>query len=166
LANLQPSAEYFIRVYKLNVTSASITTNVSVRSLSFVGLLNDNCTSAQEVTLPYRDALIQRFNEGRASNPPIFSCQERGELRADMWFRFMAPSSGSVKIDSKVILSVMDDGGNIGTDFMKQNKGSLGVKLIRAFSNRLDAEIEIENGEKSLVRVVMDKKSLQIRNAA
>jgi len=60
-----------------------------------------------------------------------------------------------------VILSVADNGGDIGTDFLNQNKGSLGVKLIKAFSNRLDAEIKITNGAQSTVSIIMEKSAVR-----
>jgi len=65
--------------------------------------------------------------------------------------------------DENVILSVGDNGGKIGKDFLDQNKGSLGVKLIKAFSNRLDAEIQITNGTQSVVNIIMEKFVVQTR---
>ncbi len=67
---------------------------------------------------------------------------------------------------SSVILSVVDNGGKINKDFLKVNKGSLGVKLIKAFTNRLDATVEVEKSENSTVKIVMDKSTLQFKGAA
>ena len=67
---------------------------------------------------------------------------------------------------SKVILRVMDDGGKISQDYLENNNGSLGVKLIKAFTNRLDAKVEIENNGNSIVKIIMDKKALLFKEAA
>ncbi len=63
--------------------------------------------------------------------------------------------------DGAIVLSVSDNGGGINENFLIEDKDSLGVKLIKAFSNRLDAELIVENGSQSKVSIIMEKSVLQ-----
>lgn len=73
--------------------------------------------------------------------------------------------SGHISISLKdmgdqVILSVTDSGGKLTDNKLKLKEGSLGVKLINAFANRLDGKLEVESGESTKVSLIVNKENI------
>lgn len=64
------------------------------------------------------------------------------------------------EVDDKVILSVADSGAKLSQNALKVREGSLGVKLINAFTNRLDGKLEVQTGSETKISLLIDKENI------
>ena len=64
----------------------------------------------------------------------------------------------------QIILSVEDSGGKLNQNELTIKSGSLGVKLIKAFSNRLDGTIVVDSGDSTKVSLVINKANINFVN--
>lgn len=58
------------------------------------------------------------------------------------------------------MLSVEDNGGNLGLDHLIKKEGSLGTRLIHAFTDNLEGELKVSGGKTTIITMTVDKESI------
>ena len=81
-------------------------------------------------------------------------------------YAFEGTESGSITLrlkdnDSHLVLQVADDGGGIPFTEIPDKTESLGLKLIKSFSEKLEAEVIIENTNGTSFRIIIDKAKIE-----
>lgn len=57
----------------------------------------------------------------------------------------------------QIILSVEDNGGNLGKDQLIRKEGSLGTRLIQAFTDNLEGELTVRGGDTTKISLTVEK---------
>ena len=60
----------------------------------------------------------------------------------------------------EIVLTVEDSGGSLETKVLVITEGSLGVKLINAFANRLDGKLNVQSGGSTKITLVVAKENI------
>ena len=64
---------------------------------------------------------------------------------------------GLKEIDDEIVLSVEDNGGNLGEDNLIRKEGSLGTRLIQAFTANLEGELIVKGGDTTKISLKVEK---------
>lgn len=67
-------------------------------------------------------------------------------------------------VNDKIVLSVEDDGGSLGKDHLIRKEGSLGTRLIHAFTDNLEGELDVKGGASTKISLTVDKNKITFAN--
>lgn len=67
-------------------------------------------------------------------------------------------------LDDAIVLCVEDSGGRLPSNRLEVKTGSLGVKLIKAFSNRLDGIVKVDVGDSTKISLHVNKDNINFIN--